>query len=262
MFGRKKGPDEPFAHAEDCKIVHADPQVQIPWSEIRRGVWEARCVCGVQYHHDPITDDRMRFDPLDPNTARHSPLCEFVSATDPSVLRAVLRVTPKDGYSLGRVQFLRLRLAGSALRRERRETTTRCRNVRRGLPVARRRERLLGLAATAFSSVDRSLGLHAPTADPSPWFERLAPATSTRRCLLSIGFVILAFLVGGFLGSLAWRWRTLPTTTVVRRVDVGRRARRPVVDGRHVDRGTSPTSAAQAASDLSEQKPTRAPRTA
>jgi hypothetical protein len=65
MFGlRKKGPDEPFGHADDCKIVHADPDVQIPWSEIRRGVWEARCVCGVQYHHDPITDDPVRNDPL------------------------------------------------------------------------------------------------------------------------------------------------------------------------------------------------------
>ena len=37
--------------------MHADPEVQIPWSEIRRGVWEAVCVCGVPYHHDPITDD-------------------------------------------------------------------------------------------------------------------------------------------------------------------------------------------------------------
>jgi hypothetical protein len=99
MFGRKKGPNEPFAHAEDCKILAADPGVKIEWSEIRRGVWEAVCVCGMQFFYDPITDDRMRLDPLDPHTARHSPLCEFVSATDPSVLRAVLRVTPKDGYS-------------------------------------------------------------------------------------------------------------------------------------------------------------------
>ena len=53
MFHKKKGPNEPFAHADDCKILTADPDVQIPWSEIRGGVWEARCVCGVQYHHDP-----------------------------------------------------------------------------------------------------------------------------------------------------------------------------------------------------------------
>jgi hypothetical protein len=70
VFGRKKGPDEPFQHAEDCKIVHADPGVRILWSEIRRGVWEAGCVCGKQFFYDPITDDRMPLDPLDPNTAR------------------------------------------------------------------------------------------------------------------------------------------------------------------------------------------------
>ena len=33
MFHRtKKAPNPPFAHADDCKIVHADPDVQIPWS--------------------------------------------------------------------------------------------------------------------------------------------------------------------------------------------------------------------------------------
>jgi len=53
MFRKRKAPDQPFAHAPDCKIVHADPGVRIPWNEIRRGVWEARCACGVQYHHDP-----------------------------------------------------------------------------------------------------------------------------------------------------------------------------------------------------------------
>ena len=65
MFGRrKKGPDKAFTHAEDCKIPAADPSVRIPWSEIRGGVWEAVCVCGVQYQHDPIVDDRVRNDPL------------------------------------------------------------------------------------------------------------------------------------------------------------------------------------------------------
>jgi len=99
MFNRtKKAPDEPFSHAPDCKIVHADPGVQIPWSEIRRGVWEARCVCGVQNHHDPVTDDRVRLNPLDPKTSRHAGQCEFNGVTDPAMLRAVLRVTRKDGY--------------------------------------------------------------------------------------------------------------------------------------------------------------------
>ena len=34
MFHKKKGPDEPFAHSDDCKILAADPDVQIAWSEI------------------------------------------------------------------------------------------------------------------------------------------------------------------------------------------------------------------------------------
>jgi hypothetical protein len=77
MFHKKKAPDEPFTHAPDCKTVRSDPGVQIPWGEIRSGVWEARCVCGVQYHHDPFIDDRVRLDPLDPKTARHAGQCEF-----------------------------------------------------------------------------------------------------------------------------------------------------------------------------------------
>ena len=70
MFGRKKGPDEPFQHAEDCKSRACRSRRADPWSEIRRGVWEAGCVCGKQFFYDPITDDRMPLDPLDPNTAR------------------------------------------------------------------------------------------------------------------------------------------------------------------------------------------------
>jgi hypothetical protein len=53
---------------------------------------------GVQYHHDPVIDDRVRLDPLDPKTARHAGQCEFNGVTDPAMLRAVLRVTRKDGY--------------------------------------------------------------------------------------------------------------------------------------------------------------------
>jgi len=98
MFHKKKGPDEPFAHADDCKIVHADPDVQIPWSEIRRGVWEARCVCGVQYHHDPITDDRVRNDPLKIGH-RGAPQCELHGETDPGVLRLALKAV--KGTAIG-----------------------------------------------------------------------------------------------------------------------------------------------------------------
>ncbi len=35
MFGRTKTktPNRPFAHSDGCKIVKADPGVEIPWSD-------------------------------------------------------------------------------------------------------------------------------------------------------------------------------------------------------------------------------------
>lgn len=46
MFGlkKKRGPTQPFTHADDCKILKADPDVQIEWSEVETGHWEAVCV--------------------------------------------------------------------------------------------------------------------------------------------------------------------------------------------------------------------------
>jgi hypothetical protein len=101
MFGLKKktGPTRPFTHSSDCKILKADPDVEIPWNEIRRGVWEARCQCTTEYHHEPFVDNRVRLDPSDPKNARHAPECEFVSETDPAKLRYILKV--KDGLSPG-----------------------------------------------------------------------------------------------------------------------------------------------------------------
>lgn len=97
MFHRtKKGPDRPFVHSDGCKILAADPSVQIEWSEIERGHWQAVCVCGKDYHEP--AGDRVRLDPLDPKTAHHAGQCEFVSVSDPSVLRLVLRVVDKDDY--------------------------------------------------------------------------------------------------------------------------------------------------------------------
>lgn len=53
MFGfKKKGPTRPFSHAIDCKILKADPGVEIPWQEIETGLWIAECVCGKEYHRD------------------------------------------------------------------------------------------------------------------------------------------------------------------------------------------------------------------
>jgi len=97
MFGRKKGPTKPFTHSDDCAILKADPNVEIPWSEIRRGVWKAKCVCGFECHNDPVTDDRVRNDPL---TIGHrgAPECELQGETDPDVLRFALKAVEKDGY--------------------------------------------------------------------------------------------------------------------------------------------------------------------
>ncbi len=98
MFHKKKGPDKPFAHSEDCKILKADPGVQIEWSEEQRGHWVARCVCGEEHYHEPAADRRVRLDPLDPSTSQHLPQCEFASTADRDVLKVLLRLTPKDGY--------------------------------------------------------------------------------------------------------------------------------------------------------------------
>ena len=50
MFGgRKKGPTRPFQHADGCKILKADPGVQIKWSEVESGHWQAVCVCGEEH---------------------------------------------------------------------------------------------------------------------------------------------------------------------------------------------------------------------
>jgi hypothetical protein len=101
MFGKKKtGPDRPYVHAEGCPIVRADPDVRIPWNEVERGHFVRTCVCaGAEHHREPVVEDRVRLDPLDPSTARHAGECEFVGTTDPTVLRLALTVTQKDGYS-------------------------------------------------------------------------------------------------------------------------------------------------------------------
>ena len=98
MFGRrKKGPDKTFVHSEGCRILAADPDVEIPWNEVEAGHWRAECVCTIEYYNEPFVDDRVRLDPFDPKTARHLGQCEYVAETDPSVLRVLLRVKPGMG---------------------------------------------------------------------------------------------------------------------------------------------------------------------
>ena len=97
MFGRKKGPDRAFTHAFDCKPVKIDPGIEIPWSEIEPGHWVAGCQCGKEYFHEAPADARVRLDPLDPSTFRHAGQCEHRNATDPAVLRALLKVQEGAG---------------------------------------------------------------------------------------------------------------------------------------------------------------------
>jgi hypothetical protein len=101
MFRRSKEPaTTPFVHAEDCPIVRHDPDVTIPWSEIRTGTWERVCQCGKQYHHDDPVDNRVRLDPLDPRTSRHLGGCEYAHTTDPAIIKLILTVRPgmAEGY--------------------------------------------------------------------------------------------------------------------------------------------------------------------
>ena len=101
MFGRKKGPThptQPFTHADGCKILKADPGVSIPWSYCGDGLWKAECVCTTEYFREPITDNRLRLDPLDPKTSRHLPQWEYAHQTEPAVLKYLLKVNDRDGY--------------------------------------------------------------------------------------------------------------------------------------------------------------------
>jgi hypothetical protein len=102
MFRKKQGgpPDRPLSHSDTCKMVKADPGVDIPWAQLETGHWVATCVCGSEHYYAPALK-RTRVDPLDPATSRHGGACEFKETTDRAVLRALLRVRPglEEGYS-------------------------------------------------------------------------------------------------------------------------------------------------------------------
>ena len=76
---------------------HADPGVQIQWSEVETGHWRAVCQCGSEDVYDKPADRRVRLDPLDAKNSRHLPQCEFAAATDPAALRVLLKVKPGAG---------------------------------------------------------------------------------------------------------------------------------------------------------------------
>lgn len=97
LFSRHKVPDKSFSHADDCKIMRADPTAEIKWSEVEMGLWVAECVCRKEYHRDPAVP-QVRQDPRDPKTARHAPQCELAQETEPGVLKLALKATERDGY--------------------------------------------------------------------------------------------------------------------------------------------------------------------
>jgi hypothetical protein len=97
---RNEPPSRPFAHDPDCRIVKADPSVEIPWSRLEYGRWRRECVCGAEGWSEPAAE-RVRQDPLDPSTARHAGRCEFKDTTDRDVLKVLLKVKAGmgEGYS-------------------------------------------------------------------------------------------------------------------------------------------------------------------
>jgi hypothetical protein len=101
LFGLRKAtapPQKAFVHRDDCKVLRADPGVEIPWNEVRAGYWEARCVCGVEGWHAPDVGRLRRNDPYDPATAHHFGQCEYVSETETAMLRVLLKITDKGDY--------------------------------------------------------------------------------------------------------------------------------------------------------------------
>jgi len=101
LFGLRKAtapPQKAFVHRDDCKVLRADPGLEIPWNEVRAGYWEARCVCGVEGWHAPDVGRLRRNDPYDPATAHHFGQCEYVSETETAMLRVLLKITDKGDY--------------------------------------------------------------------------------------------------------------------------------------------------------------------
>ena len=102
MFGlKKKGPSRPtgaFAHADGCKIVVADPGFEPEWQEVEEGHWRRICQCYSEDIYEPRADTRTRLDPMDPATFRHGAGCEHRDTTDPTIVRAILRVHDREGY--------------------------------------------------------------------------------------------------------------------------------------------------------------------
>jgi hypothetical protein len=117
MFGLKKkgGPIRQFSHATDCKILKADPGVEIPWNEVESGHWVAECRCGKEYYRDPVAARSARSArPLDvpPRAAVRAPGYDrFRSHQGHPPCEA----RPRGRLLVGHLQHLRHLLAGAPL---------------------------------------------------------------------------------------------------------------------------------------------------
>ena len=90
-------PQKAFVHSNDCKLLRADPGLEVVWNELRSGFWERRRVCGAEGWHAPEAG-RVRRNDYDPATARDLGQCAFVGETDGAMLRLLLKVTDKGYY--------------------------------------------------------------------------------------------------------------------------------------------------------------------
>lgn len=87
MFGlKRKGPTRPFTHADNCKILKADPTVQIQCSEVEPGHWRSTSA-------GPRTSARTPPTVVLGSTAmtrppsRHARQCEHRVTSDPAAAR-------------------------------------------------------------------------------------------------------------------------------------------------------------------------------
>jgi hypothetical protein len=51
----------------------------------------------LETYTEPLVDDRVRLNPLDPKTSRHLGQCEYIAETDRGVLKVLLKVKPGMG---------------------------------------------------------------------------------------------------------------------------------------------------------------------
>jgi hypothetical protein len=102
MFGlKKKGPSQPtgpFAHADGCKLVVADPDFEPEWQGLDEGHWRRICQCHAEDRWEPRADTRTRLDPLDPSTFAHFPACKHRDVVDPVIVEAILTVLERETY--------------------------------------------------------------------------------------------------------------------------------------------------------------------